>query len=134
MMDSLELLNAAMRARLRAYAPYSNFQVGAALATKDARVFYGCNIENAAYSLCQCAERTAFCAAFAEGYSIGDFDKLAVVADTSDLISPCGACRQVIHELGGHNPKLVLGNLHGEFKETTAGALLPLAFNPQHLR
>lgn len=132
-MNNSELLQCAQDAREKAYAPYSKFKVGAALLTKDARVFAGCNVENAAYSLCNCAERTALFAAIAAGYLPGDFTKLAVIADTDSPISPCGACRQVIMELGGTSLSLVLANLKGDQYETTAGALLPGAFSDQDL-
>jgi cytidine deaminase len=126
--DLESLLEAAREARLHAYAPYSEFQVGAALLTTDGRVFSGCNVENASYSLCNCAERTAFFCAIATGYGPGDFSHLAVIADTQDPISPCGACRQVMIELGGATLHVVLANLRGEYAETTADALLPGAF------
>ncbi len=87
---------AALDARGRAYAPYSKFQVGAALECRDGRVFRGCNIENASYGLCNCAERTAFFSAIAHGYKPGDFTALAVIGQTDGPIAPCGACRQVI--------------------------------------
>src|SRR4029453_1536552 len=111
-----------------AYAPYSNFRVGAALLTNDGRVFPGCNVENASYGLCNCAERTAFFSAIAAGCKRGDFAALAVVGDTDGPISPCGACRQVILELGGDELPVVLTNLKGDIHETTAAAQLPNAF------
>ncbi|MBC3881079.1 cytidine deaminase [Undibacterium sp. LX40W] len=128
-MTDSELLQLAEHAREKAYAPYSRFKVGAALLTKDQQIFCGCNVENAAYGLCNCAERTAFFSAIAAGYKPGDFLKLAVIADTVDPISPCGACRQVIQELGGESLAIILGNLHGESMNTTSSALLPGAFS-----
>lgn len=123
-----ELLDRAKAARERAYAPYSNFQVGAALLTKDGRVFLGCNVENASYGLCNCAERTAFFSAIASGCKRDEFAALAVIGNTDGPIAPCGACRQVIIELGGPELKIRLGNLHGATRDTTAREQLPDAF------
>lgn len=128
-MTPTELLTHAQSARENAYTPYSNFKVGAALLTSDGRVFGGCNVENAAYGLCNCAERTAFFSAIAAGYRRHQFAALAVIADTKDgPVAPCGACRQVIHELGGPDLKIRLANLQGAIKDTTASELLPGAF------
>lgn len=126
--DIQALIEAAREARLHAYAPYSEFQVGAALLTTDGRVFSGCNVENASYGLCNCAERTALFSAIAAGYGPGDFSHLAVIGDTEQPISPCGACRQVMIELGGADLIVVQANLHGDAIETSAAALLPGAF------
>ena len=95
---SQDLLTLAREARDRAYAPYSQFKVGAALLARDGRPFQGCNVENAAYGLCNCAERTALFNAVAAGCQPGDFAALAVITDTDGVASPCGACRQVIQE------------------------------------
>jgi cytidine deaminase len=122
------LIRAAVAARDSAYAPYSHFAVGAAVRVKDGRVFAGCNVENAAYGLCNCAERTALFAAVAAGCAPGDFTHLAVVADTVEPVSPCGACRQVMHELGGPTLLVIQGNLRGDTRETTAAELLPGSF------
>ncbi len=127
-MNTQELISEANIARERAYAPYSKFKVGAAVLTKDGKVFHGCNVENASYGLCNCAERTALFSAVAAGYRPGDFAKIAVTGDTEDPIAPCGACRQVIIELGGPELDIVLTNIKGDIKETTAGAQLPDAF------
>jgi cytidine deaminase len=108
------LIDEARAARELAYTPYSNFKVGAALLTKDGRMFHGCNVENASYGLCNCAERTAFFSAFAHGYKPGDFAALAVIGETDGPIAPCGACRQVILELGGNELPVVLTNLKGD--------------------
>lgn len=123
-----ELLERAKNARERAYAPYSRFKVGAALLTKDGSVFDGCNVENASYGLCNCAERTAFFSAVAAGYSRDQFAALAVIGDTDGPIAPCGACRQVIIELGGPELTIRLGNLNGVIRDTTAREQLPDAF------
>src|SRR3984957_180355 len=123
-----ELLERAKNAREKAYAPYSKFKVGAALLTKDGTVFDGCNVENAAYGLCNCAERTAFFSAIAAGCRPGEFSHMAVVGDTEQAIAPCGACRQVMVELGGPDLVVVLANLRDCVEITTAGKLLPAAF------
>ena len=123
-----DLLALARDARERAYVPYSHFQVGAALLARDGRRFRGCNVENAAYGLCNCAERTALFGAIAAGCRPGEFAALAVVADTDGPVSPCGACRQVMAELCGEDMPVLLGNLRGDMQETTVADLLPGAF------
>ena len=129
MSNELEsLIQAARAAREFAYAPYSGFKVGAAALTKDGRVFAGCNVENAAYGLCNCAERTALFAGVAAGCRPGDFTHLAVVADTAGPVPPCGACRQVMHELGGPTLLVVQCNLRGNSVLAPAAQLLPGAF------
>ena len=127
-----ELIKIALKAREKAYVPYSHFKVGAALETKDGRVYEGCNIENASYGLTNCAERTAFFAALADGCRPGDFVKLAVVGQTEDVISPCGACRQVISELAA-DCEIVLANLEGKMLKTNIQNLLPGAFGAKDL-
>ncbi len=127
-MDQTTLIDAAKAARDKAYAPYSRFRVGAALLTRDGKVFHGCNVENASYGLCNCAERTALFAAIASGYAPGDFATLAVIGDTDGPIAPCGACRQVMIELGKPTLEVVLANLKGDVSVTSAEALLPGAF------
>jgi cytidine deaminase len=122
------LLKLAREARDRAYAPYSRFLVGAALVTRDGRQFLGCNVENASYGLCNCAERTALFTAIAAGCKPGDFAALAVIGDTTGPISPCGACRQVMSELCDETMPVWLGNLEGALQETTVQALLPGSF------
>ncbi|HEV3104324.1 MAG TPA: cytidine deaminase [Trinickia sp.] len=123
-----ELLKCASAARENAYAPYSKFKVGAALLMNDGQVFNGCNVENASYGLCNCAERTAFFSAIAAGYGRGQCKALAVIGDTEGPIAPCGACRQVIIELGGPDLPIRLGNLRGLTRDTTAREQLPDAF------
>jgi cytidine deaminase len=122
------LLDQARSARDLAYAPYSRFQVGAALQTRDGRVFPGCNVENAAYGLCNCAERTALFSAIAAGYKPGDFKAIAVIADTPEPVTPCGSCRQVLAELCLSNMPVLLANTTGATRQTTVEALLPDGF------
>lgn len=123
-----DLMSLARSAREQAYAPYSNFLVGAAVLTRDGRQFRGCNVENAAYGLCLCAERTALFSAIAAGCQRGDFVALAVIADTPSPVSPCGACRQVMSELCDDAMPVLLGNLHGDTEQTSVAALLPGSF------
>ncbi|MBV2240933.1 cytidine deaminase [Bacillus inaquosorum] len=130
-MNKQELITEALKARDMAYAPYSKFQVGAALLTKDGKVYRGRNIENAAYSMCNCAERTALFKAVSEGDT--EFQMLAVAADTPGPVSPCGACRQVISELCTKDVIVVLTNLQGQIKEMTVEELLPGAFSSEDL-
>ncbi|GGY50011.1 cytidine deaminase [Pseudoduganella albidiflava] len=134
LMNTDQLIEEAKAARLKAYTPYSNFKVGAALLARDGKVFHGCNVENASYGLCNCAERTAFFSALAHGYQPGDFDRLVVVGETEGPIAPCGACRQVILELGGNELPVVLTNLKGDVLETTAAEQLPNAFGSWDLK
>lgn len=132
-MTPSHLITQAAQARQNAYAPYSEFKVGAALLCQDGRVFHGCNVENASYGLCNCAERTAFFNAIAAGYKPGQFRMMAVIGATAGPISPCGACRQVMLELGGAGLEVILGNVQGVMAVTSAGALLPGAFGPADL-
>ena len=131
-MVKLELIQEANKAREFAYVPYSNFKVGAALLAKDGQVFHGCNIENAAYSMTNCAERTALFKAYSEG--ITQFESLVVVADTEGPVSPCGACRQVISELCDPEMEVVLTNLRGDVQKIQVRDLLPGAFSPKDLQ
>ena len=124
MMDK-ELLEAALAARERAYAPYSKFLVGAAVRAESGKIYTGCNIENASYGLTVCAERNALFSAVGAGER--KFTALCVVGDTQEPISPCGACRQVMAEF--KVPCIILANLKGDVKEYTLEELLPLSFN-----
>ncbi|OIU70596.1 cytidine deaminase [Rossellomorea aquimaris] len=130
-MNKEQLIKEAKAAREKAYVPYSKFQVGAALLTKDGKVYHGCNIENAAYSMCNCAERTALFKAYSEGDK--EFSMIAVVADTARPVPPCGACRQVISELCSKDMTVVLTNLKGDVEELSVAELLPGAFSPEDL-
>lgn len=125
-----ELVEAARRARDKAYAPYSNYRVGAALRTVTGAIYTGCNIENAAYGATVCAERVAVYKAVSEGDKV--FTALAVAASGDDLASPCGTCRQVLHEFAP-NLTLYLTGSRGIVESTTLKELLPRAFGPEHL-
>ena len=123
-MTDQELIEVAKAYRERAYAAYSHFKVGAAVLTKDGKVFGGCNIENASYPVGICAERTAISKAVSEGER--DIVALAVVGDTPGPCSPCGMCRQFISEF--KIPKIIMANLKGVRKTVTLEELLPYAF------
>jgi len=129
--DIKQLIEEAKVAREKAYVPYSKFKVGAALLTVDGKIYHGCNIENAAYSMTNCAERTALFKAVSDGDT--EFAKLVVIADTEGPVSPCGACRQVISELCSKDMLVVLTNLNGDIRETSVGDLLPGAFSSEDL-
>ncbi|HEY0659021.1 MAG TPA: cytidine deaminase [Pyrinomonadaceae bacterium] len=124
------LIEKATEARENAHAPFSNFKVGAALLTESGEIFTGCNVENASYGLTMCAERVAIFKAISEGKK--DFTQLAVVADTDNLTSPCGACRQIIWEFCGDIP-VILANLSGETEKFQMSELLPKAFDAKFL-
>lgn len=118
------LRDAAEAARLRAYAPYSGFRVGAALETSAGTIVMGCNVENASYGLTICAERNALAAAVAAGHS--DFRRLALVSDATQPISPCGSCRQVLHEFA---PDMLVESWAGDqVMRWTVAELMPAAF------
>lgn len=126
MKNDTELIQAAIQARLAAYAPYSDFKVGAALLGKSGRVYTGCNVENASYAATICAERAAAVKAVSEGER--EFEALAVVAEGEAPVSPCGICRQFLAEFG-KGLRLILMNLKGERIDTTLEAYLPQAFS-----
>jgi cytidine deaminase len=123
------LIDLANEARKRAYAPYSHYRVGAALRTKNGRIFTGVNVESAAYPTTMCAERVAIYKAVSEGER--EFDVIVVVTDNGG--SPCGSCRQVMAEFG-LTMRVLIANGEGEIvKEMTVAELLPEAFTPKHL-
>lgn len=121
-----QLVLLAKQARTKAYVPYSNFRVGAALKAKNGQVYLGCNIENAAFSPTICAERTAIFKAISEGQK--QFVALAVIADTEEIITPCGVCRQVLAEFFDDNTIIYLANMKGRVIRTNISQLLPQAF------
>lgn len=127
----LDLVEMARQARERAYAPYSGFPVGAALLGRSGRVYQGCNIENAAYPLCTCAERAAVIRAVSEGER--EFEAIAVVTATG--AAPCGACRQILREFSGPQGHLqvIVADTSGHLRTFTLNQLLPDAFTPEQL-
>lgn len=133
MMDWSVLMQEARAAREKAYVPYSSFKVGAALLDADGNIHHGCNIENAAYTPSNCAERTAMFSAMAQGKKARSFKAMAIIGDTEQPIAPCGVCRQVMAELCAPDMPVILGNLKGEMRETTMQELLPYAFGPSDL-
>ncbi|GAB6929571.1 cytidine deaminase [Paenibacillus sp. JCM 10914] len=133
-MDAGLLIQEAIKARMRAYIPYSKFGVGAALVDSKGEVHYGCNVENAAYGPTNCAERTALFRAIADGHEAGSFQAIAIVADTDGPCTPCGVCRQVMVELCKPDMPVIMGNLKGDILETTVKDLLPESFGPWDLK
>lgn len=129
-----KLMKEAIKARLNSYSPYSNFKVGAALITKDGRYFYGTNIENSSFGLTCCAERNCLFNAYSNGAKKDDIIGFAIVADTDKVVSPCGACRQVMSELLNIDTPIFLGNLKGEIEETTISDLLPYFFKEEDMK
>ncbi len=125
-----KLIESAKKAREKAFAPYSNFKVGAAVQTKSGKIYTGCNIENASYGLTICAERVAIFKAVSEGER--EFESIAVVADTEELTPPCGPCRQIIHEFCGDIP-VTFANLNGKTETLQMKELLPRAFDGKFL-
>ncbi|MGD2207613.1 MAG: cytidine deaminase [Anaerolineae bacterium] len=129
--EASELVALAKKAREQAYAPYSNFAVGAALLGRSGQVYLGCNVENAAYPLCTCAERTAVSKAVSEGER--EFEAIAVVTSTG--ATPCGACRQILHEFSGLDGDLqvLVADTAGRIRTFTLAELLPQGFTPDQL-
>lgn len=124
------LIEAALQARDRAYAPFSHFKVGAAIEDESGRVFTGCNVENATYGLTVCAERVAVFKAISEG--AGKMRRVVVVADTAVLTPPCGACRQILWEFCG-DAELILANLVGKRESMSIGEIFPRPFDASFL-
>jgi cytidine deaminase len=124
------LIDLANEARRRAYAPYSNYPVGAALRTRSGRIFTGCNVESAAYPTSMCAERVAIFKAVSEGEK--EFDVIAVVTPNGG--APCGGCRQVMAEFGVDTLVLVADGTGRLVQESTVAGLLPEAFTPRDLK
>ena len=129
-MNYNELCQLAITALKKAYCPYSGYSVGAALLTKNGKVYTGCNIENASFTPTVCAERTAFFKAVSEGER--DFEVIAVAGGKNGVISgvfpPCGVCRQVMAEFCPSEFKVLFVKSEGEFEEHTLGELLPCSF------
>lgn len=125
------MLDMAYEAMAHAYAPYSGFQVGACLKAASGRYYLGCNIENAAYSPTNCAERTAVFKAVYEGER--SFDAIAIVCSGNSPAFPCGVCRQVLSEFCGPETPVLCANAHRESVLCTLGELLPHSFGREDL-
>jgi cytidine deaminase len=126
-----DLIRVAALARERAYAPYSGYKVGAAIRTKRNRIHSAANVENASYGLTVCAERCAVFTAVAAGET-KDYDAIAIVVGGDELPSPCGACRQVLHEFSP-NTRVILATTTGKRRVTTLPELLPDPFGPDRI-
>jgi len=125
-MDYKYLIDIANKAKQNAYAPYSNFHVGAALIAGSGKVYTGVNVENASYGATICAERTAVIKAISEGEK--SIKALAISGNTEDYIFPCGICRQVIAEFAAEDLVIICCNKKGEYKVYSMEDLLPNAF------
>lgn len=125
-MEDRQLIQLAFEAVKNAYAPYSKFRVGAALVTRDGKVYTGVNIENASYGAACCAERTAVFKAVSEGNK--DFEAIAIASDGGEYVYPCGICRQVLSEFGDEKLKIICTMSETDYKVHTLGDLLPEAF------
>ena len=124
------LLNAARNVRDFSHAPFSRFKVGAAIRTADGRIYTGCNVENASFSLTICAERVAVFKAISEG--VRDIRQIAIVTDARKLTPPCGACRQILWEFAPH-AQVILANVRGRMRKMTVAKLLPQPFDASDL-
>ena len=130
-MTDEKLVALAKKAMKHAYAPYSQFQVGAALLAKDGRVFTGCNVENASYGATNCAERTAVFKAVSEGCR--EFEAIAIVASSGDHIPPCGICRQVLAEFMPEG-KVILDSDEKGMVTYLVRELIPLGFTAKDIK
>lgn len=126
-MNNVELINYAKKAMNNAYAPYSNFCVGAALLTNDGTVYTGCNIENSSFGATICAERTAAVKAVSEGHR--RFTKIAIVSKAGDYTYPCGICRQFLSEFSDENMEFIFEGKDGTILTKSIKDILPYAFN-----
>ncbi|HBS91495.1 MAG TPA: cytidine deaminase [Erysipelotrichaceae bacterium] len=124
------LVDEAFKAMENAYAPYSNYHVGACVLTKDGTKFIGANIENASFGATNCGERSAIFAAYSHGYRQGDIEAIAIVTDGKILAGPCGICRQVLSELLNDETRILLSNGQ-EFADKTIDDLLPMRFTKE---
>ena len=139
-MDNLpikELIQTALDARKNAYAPYSHYQVGAALLSLDGTIYSGCNIENASYGATNCAERTAFFSAVSEGKR--DFLAIAITGglegeEISDYAVPCGICRQIMQEFCGDDFQVIVAKSTEDFRQYPFSEILPFGFDGDKIR
>ena len=131
-----DLIRRAFAARKFAYTPYSHFNVGAALLTRNGKVYTGCNIENAGYTATNCAERTALFKAVSEGER--QFSAIAIVGSKEGTVNelvtgPCGVCRQALFEFTGPDLTVIMARTEEDYIVTTLGQLLPYGFGPANL-
>ena len=129
-MNKQELIAQAFEAMKNAYAPYSNYHVGAAILTTDGKIFFGANIENASYGATNCAERSAVFSAYSNGYRKDTIEALAIVSDGERIAAPCGICRQVLCELLKGDTPIYLSNGKDE-TVTNINELLPMQFTEE---
>ena len=134
MINNELLFDKLKEARKLSYSPYSHFSVGAVVLTKNGEFILGANIENAAYSLCLCAERNAIFQAYLKSNKKQDIELIGVFADSDDFVSPSGSCRQVMAELLSLDTKVYLYNSKGEFKVLTVEQLIPFSFSGDFLK
>lgn len=128
-----QLFERAQKTLDRAYAKYSHFKVGAALKLKNGKVITGVNIENASYGLSNCAERTALFTAYAEGYKKEDIEALLITTEQDHIVSPCGACRQVMRELMPEDADVTMTTKDGKSRTVKNKELLPYGFTESDL-
>jgi cytidine deaminase len=128
-----EMFKEAKKVIENAYVPYSNFRVAAVLKLKNGETISGINVENAAYGLANCAERTALFSAYAKGLRKEDIQSIMVYTDKDYFVSPCGACRQVMRELMEADADVIMANAKGEMKTVKNHELLPLGFSKEDL-
>lgn len=134
--EKQQLIRMAFEAREKAYVPYSNFMVGAALRAEDGTIYTGCNVESASYTPTSCAERTALFKAVSEG--VTRFTDIAVVGSrrgevNKQITSPCGVCRQALFEFGGPNLNVIMARTPDDFIERSLDELLPFGFGPSNV-
>ena len=129
-----DIIDMAFKAMNNAYAPYSNYHVGACVKTKDGKYHIGANIENASYGLTNCAERSALFNVFSQGYRQDDIESMALVTGGNTLGTPCGACRQVMVELLKRDTPIVVANKNNQAMVTTIERLLPYSFTNDDLK
>ena len=132
-MDVKTIIEKAFEAAKNSYSPYSKFKVGACIEMRDGNYFLGTNIENAAFGSTMCAERNAVYGAYSNGYGKADIKQLAIVAGSDEIVSPCGACRQVMSELMPQDAQVILLSNKDEIKIYTVSELLPYSFTSEDL-
>ncbi len=124
--DIIKLKEEAEKTQANAYAPYSDFKVGAALLTPKGNIYSGCNVENGSYGLTVCAERNAIFDMVKNGEN--KISKIVIIGETDDYLSPCGACRQVIAEFADEDAEVYMFNRNRDYKKVTVEEIIPFAF------